>query len=337
LEFAVHQAILAKVIPDDIGVVAIGRNEGKRLVACLVSLKSDSHNIIYVDSGSSDGSVMAAEQLGVGVVTLDLTRPFTAARARNEGFAALRKISPNVRFVQFIDGDCILVHDWLDKAHSFIENRSDIAIVCGRRRERHPTESLYNRFCDIEWDTPIGETLACGGDALVRAEAFEAVGGFRASLIAGEEPELCLRLRKAGWKIWRLNAEMTRHDAAMTRIGQWWMRAVRCGYAYAEVSRLHKSSQQGIWRRETKRAVFWAGVLPLIICLGTLISPAALGGALAYPLQICRIAIARGVSTSQSWTYALFATVAKFAEFQGIMRFYWREFGRQTASPIEYK
>jgi GT2 family glycosyltransferase len=319
------------MISNDIGVVAIGRNEGARLLGCLASAKSDTGNIVYVDSGSSDGSVAAAQQSG------DMNRPFTAARARNEGFAALKALRPDIRFVQFLDGDCILVHAWLERARAFIEQRKDTAIVCGRRRERHPTASFYNQLCDLEWDTPIGEALACGGDALVRVEAFEAAGGFRPQLIAGEEPELCVRLRERGWKIWRLDAEMTQHDAAMTRFGQWWVRSVRSGHAFSEVSWLHRNSPSGIWRRETARAVFWGGLLPVTICLGALIHPAFLWGTLTYLLQICRIAFARGPTSSQSWTYALFTLIAKVAEFQGILKFWWHQWGRRTATLIEYK
>jgi GT2 family glycosyltransferase len=324
------------MIPNDIGVVAIGRNEGERLIGCLASIKSDTDNIVYVDSGSSDGSIAAAKQIGASVVTLDLSRPFTAARARNEGFAALRALRTDIRFIQFIDGDCILVKGWLDKALAFIEQRPDAAVVCGRRREQHPSASVYNLLCDFEWNTPVGEALACGGDALMRVEAFEAVGGFRPQLIAGEEPELCVRLREKSWKIWRLDAEMTRHDAAMTRFGQWWVRIVRSGYAFAEVSRLHRTCPFGIWKRETRRAVFWGGLLPVTICLGTLIHPVALAAALAYPLQVCRIAFARGPTCSQSWTYALFMMLAKLAEFQGILK-YWFQWDRRVVTLIEYK
>ncbi len=325
------------MIPNDIGVVAIGRNEGARLLGCLSSVKSDTANVVYVDSGSSDGSIAAAQRIGALVVPLDLAQPFTAARARNEGFAALKALRPDIRFVQFLDGDCILVHGWLEKAIAFIEQKKDAAIVCGRRRERHPTASFYNELCDLEWDTPIGEASACGGDALVRVEAFEAVGGFRPQLIAGEEPELCLRLRERGWKIWRLNAEMTQHDAAMTRFSQWWVRAVRSGHAFSEVSWLHRTSPLAIWRRETARAVFWGGLLPVTICLGALIHPTVVWGALIYFLQICRIAFARGPTLSMSWKYALFAALAKFAEFQGFLKFWWRQWVRQTATLIEYK
>src|ERR1700722_11500534 len=243
------------MIPNDIGVVAIGRNEGERLLNCLASVISGTGNIVYVDSGSSDGSIAAAQHVGAVVVRLDLTQPFTAARARNEGFAALKAVRPDICFVQFLDGDCILVHSWLEKARAFIEQRKDTAIVCGRRRERHPTASFYNQLCDLEWDTPIGEALACGGDALVRVEAFEAVGGFRPQLIAGEEPELCVRLRERGRKIWRVDAEMTQHDMAMIHFSQWWARAVRGGYGMAEVSQLYRKSPLRIWRRETASAV----------------------------------------------------------------------------------
>lgn len=321
---------------NDVGVIAIGRNEGDRLIGCLASIKQDIDNIVYVDSGSSDGSIAAAEQVGASVVALDLSRPFTAARARNEGFEALRALRPDIRFIQFVDGDCILVRGWLDKALALMEQRPDTAVVCGRRRERHPSASVYNLLCDLEWNTPIGEALACGGDALMRVEAFAAVGGFRPQLIAGEEPELCLRLREKSWKIWRLDAEMTQHDAAMKRFGQWWVRMVRSGYAFAEVSRLHRTSPCGIWRREAGRAVFWGGLLPLTICLGALLHPIALAAALAYPLQVGRVAFARGPARSKSWTYALFMMLAKFAEFQGILRF-WLQWDRQVVTLIEYK
>jgi GT2 family glycosyltransferase len=323
--------------PHDIGVVVIGRNEGERLVNCLESVNLTIGSIVYVDSGSTDGSTAAAERLGASVIALDMTRPFTAARARNEGFAALMALRLGIRFVQFIDGDCMLAPGWLDSAFAFIKERDDVAVVCGRRRERHPDASVYNWLADLEWNTPTGEAAACGGDSLLRVEAFETAGGFNPRLIAGEEPELCLRLRENGWKIWRLASEMTLHDAAMTRFGQWWIRAVRCGYAYTEVSRLHKSSSFAIWGRETARAAFWGGLLPATICLGAFINSAALWGILAYILQICRVAIMRDATSPKSWIFALFMMVGKFAEFQGILRFHWRRISRQATSSIEYK
>ncbi len=217
-----------------IGVVVIGRNEGQRLEHCLRSLLKGTDKVMYVDSGSTDGSLHLARSLGVEVLALDLGTPFTAARARNEGFFALQRRLPSMQLVQFVDGDCEVDSGWLPAAQAFLDDHPDVAVVCGRRRERFPQRSVYNLLCDLEWDTPIGEAKACGGDALMRVDAFAAVGGFRPELIAGEEPELCVRLRAKGWKVWRLDAEMTLHDAAMTRFSQWWRRSLRAGHAYAE-------------------------------------------------------------------------------------------------------
>jgi GT2 family glycosyltransferase len=323
---------------NETGIVAIGRNEGQRLIDCLASVKSATNNIVYVDSGSTDGSIAAAEEIGALVVKLDLSQPFTAARARNEGFAALKAFRPNVSFVQFIDGDCILVQSWLNKSLAFMERQRDVAVVCGRLRERYPKASVYNQLLDLEWSTPIGEAISSGGNALMRVQAFEAVGGFHSLLIAGEEPELCVRLRKSGWKIWRLDEEMAQHDAAMSRFGQWWVRSVRGGHAHAEVSRIHRGSKFRIWgRRETASTVFWGGLAPVLIGFGTLLHPLALCGAIIYPIQVCRIAIRRGVNSSNSWQYAAFMAVRKFAQMQGLLQFYWRHWRGNTSQLIEYK
>jgi GT2 family glycosyltransferase len=322
---------------DNVGIIVIGRNEGDRLVQCLASVRAVTENVVYVDSGSTDDSVVAAKQFGASVVMLNLDQPFTAARARNEGFLTLETLRPDVQFVQFVDGDCILVRDWLDKALAFMAQREDVAVVCGRRRERYPTASIYNWLFDLEWNTPIGEAEACGGDALVRVIAFREVGGFYARLMAGEEPELCVRLRERGWKVFRLDAEMTWHDAAMSRFGQWWTRCVRTGYGFAEVSRLHRTSRFRIWTRAVPSALFWGGLLPAAIITGCLVHPLFLCVALLYPLEVCWIALRRGATGPGAWAYAAFILVSKFAQTQGIARFYWFWSRGKAARLVEYK
>jgi len=322
---------------DEVGVVAIGRNEGARLIECLKSVRTVTGTMVYVDSGSTDNSVAAAKEIGAAVVMLDLSRPFTAARARNEGFWALEKLRPDTRFVQFVDGDCVLVSGWIDKALAFIAQRDEIAIVCGRRRERYPAASIYNRLFDLEWDTQVGEAEACGGDALVRVTAFKKMDGFNPRLMAGEEPELCVRLRERGWKIFRLDAEMTLHDAAMSKFHQWWVRCVRGGYGFAEVSRLHRSSPFRIWARAVPSALAWGGVLPAVIASGSFVDPLFLCAALIYPLQLCWIAIRKGAGERIAWVYAFFTLISKFAQTQGIIKFYWSLWRGQTAQLIEYK
>jgi GT2 family glycosyltransferase len=323
---------------EQLGIVVIGRNEGERLRACLASVLSalgrNNGRIIYVDSGSTDASPDAAEELGVGLIRLGPALPFTAARGRNEGVAALRSRFPDLAAVQFVDGDCTLVRGWCEAALAFLAGHPDVAAVCGRRRERDPSRSIYSSLSDIEWNTPVGEAAACGGDALMRVAAFQAVGGFRSDLVAGEEPEMCVRLREAGWRIWRLDAEMTVHEDAMTRFGQWWRRSVRNGGAFAQVALLHRKSRCAIWGHETARAVAWGGLLPAGTAIGSVVHPVILLIGLLYPAQVARIAAQRGIYERLAWQYGFFMTLGKIAEFQGILGFLARRVGRNREQGI---
>lgn len=318
--------------PDQVAAVIIGRNEGARLVAGLRAAAAQVDRIVYVDSGSSDGSVQAARDAGAAVIALDMSRPFTAARARNTGVDHLLAGNSDVVFVQFIDGDCELQPGWVARAKSFLEMHPDVAVVCGRRRERFPQASVYNRLIDEEWNTPVGEALSCGGDALMRVAAFAQVGGYNPDLIAGEEPELCVRLRSAGWKVWRLDAEMTLHDAALDRFSQWWKRNKRAGHAYAEGMSMHGQAPEYHWVRETRSAVVWGAVVPLVALLGVLFSPWSLVLLLALPLQIIRLGL-----RDRNWLRAVFVTLGKLPEAQGVLGYFWDRLRRVNTGLIEYK
>ncbi|MBI4937966.1 MAG: glycosyltransferase family 2 protein [Nitrosomonadales bacterium] len=320
------------------GLVAIGRNEGERLRKCLTSVAGLAGSVVYVDSGSTDGSVDMARALGVEVVELDMTISFTAARARNEGFRRLRAIAPGLRYVQFVDGDCEVVPGWLEKAARFLDEHTGVAVVCGRCRERFPDRSVYNMLCDIEWNTPVGEAKACGGNAMMRADALEQAGGYRDGLIAGEEPELCVRLRAAGWKIWRLGEEMVLHDAAITRFGQWWKRARRSGYAYAEGAYLHGAPPERHRIRESRRIWAWGlGVPALALVLFFWLGAPGLALLLIYPAQVARLALRGTLSARENWWRALFLVLGKFPEAAGQLNFLYNRLAGKTARLIEYK
>lgn len=320
------------------GAVVIGRNEGARLQRCLASIAPEVDLVVYVDSGSTDGSPQAAREAGVDVVELDMTIPFTAARARNTGFERLRTMRPDMRLVQFVDGDCEVVPGWIDHAAGYLTAHPSVGIVCGRRRERFPELSVYNFLCDREWDTPVGAAKSCGGDFMVQADAFASVGGFRAALIAGEEPELCVRLRAAGWSVRRLDAEMTFHDAAMTRFGQWWRRALRGGHAFAEGAHLHGSPPERHWVQECRRIFVWAALLPgTIISAFLLVDPWA-GLLLAiYPLQVVRLARRGGQTWRENLVWAFFLVLSNFPGLVGQMRFHAQRIVGARPRLIEYK
>lgn len=319
-----------------IAAIVIGRNEGQRLIRCLESLKGACTRIIYVDSGSTDGSATAAGALGAEVIALDMDLPFTAARARNAGIDALRHGAvPD--FIQFVDGDCELQEGWLHTAFAFLEKNPQAAAACGRRRERFPEASIYNRHCDREWDTPIGQARSCGGDVMIRMSALDEVGGYDPTLIAGEEPEMCVRLRAKGWEIWRLDAEMTLHDAALTRFSQFWKRARRGGHAWAEGAAMHGAAPEFHSVAETRRALFWGAALPaLIVLLALVFGPALLLLFALYPLQIARLA-RKGGGTRAAWEAAVLLTVGKFAEALGALEYHWRKRFKRPSGLIEYK
>lgn len=320
-------------IRPEIDAVVIGRNEGARLIACLASLRGRARRIVYVDSGSTDGSVEGARAAGAEVVALDMARAFTAARARNAGLERLEGDGSD--FVQFVDGDCTIAPGWLETAARFLAAHPEAAVVCGRRREEHPEASVYNRLCDREWDTPVGEATACGGDSLVRRAAVAAVGGFNDGLIAGEEPDLCLRLRRAGWTVWRLDAEMALHDARILRLGQWWRRSRRAGHAFAEGAHLHRAGPERHWVKETRRALIWGAGLPLAILVATLLTPWAALAVSIYPAQMLRLAL-RDPGPGR-WEVALFTVLGKVAEAQGALDFHLRRWIGRRRGIMEYK
>ncbi|HEX4124437.1 MAG TPA: glycosyltransferase [Tepidisphaeraceae bacterium] len=335
------------------GVVVIGRNEGDRLATCLASLAPLAVPVVYVDSGSTDGSVELARKRGAEVISLSDSTPFSAARARNSGFDYLMDLYPNMRFVQFIDGDCELLGQWLNRAARELEARPTVAVVCGRRRERFPEKSFYNRLADLEWETPVGEVKSCGGDAMFRAEAFKAVGGFEASIAAGEEPELCRRLRAKKWTILRMNLDMTLHDSAMLRFGQWWRRGIRSGYGALDVETRFPATDPAAGPGPFARQIFstriWGFGWPAATLLAMLLTRWTIGHAagwivftlfaLAMPGQIGRIAwrIRDRHSPADSVRFACMILLNKFAHICG-QAWYLRDrmIGRGSRL-IEYK
>jgi GT2 family glycosyltransferase len=326
----------------DVAIAVIGRNEGERLKSCLRAANCGARTVVYVDSGSVDGSAEYARSMGCRVVELDAARPFTAARARNAGFACVVEHEPDVAFVQFVDGDCVLVEGWLERGVAALNARPDVGIVCGHVREIHPQASVYNKLCDLEWRQTPGEIRTSGGRFMIRREVFSAAGGFRADVIAAEDDEFCVRVRGLGWKILLVDAEMARHDAAMMRFREWWRRSRRMGYAYAQVGALHGKGEERYFVRDCRRIWFWGLALPLA-ALGLAaftygLSLAVLLG--AYALLFARIYVRgrkRGWPAGDASAYAFFTVLAKFPALLGLLEYHWRRGRGHAPAIIEYK
>ncbi len=321
--------------------VVIGRNEAKTLRLTLPVAREQFDHLIYVDSGSTDDSQAIAREAGATVIELDTDQPFTAARARNAGLMAL-PTDAGIRYVQFIDGDCELIDGYLDRAVAFLEAHPDYAMVCGRRKERYPERSIFNRLCHLEWNTPVGDADYCGGDVTVRFDVMREIGGYNPDLIAGEDPEVCVRLRQAGWKLYRIDADMTWHDANITRVSQWWKRQQRAGHAFAEGAWLHGKSPQRHWVREARSNWFWGGLFFAILAGALLVSPWLLLLLLVYPAQALRLALRAPTPINQEpfsvrLSYGLDCFLAKIPEFLGQLRFVAGRLTKRRQSLIEYK
>jgi len=324
-----------------VSVVVIGRNEGGRLVRCLdtiqaVPCRGFSLETIYVDSASSDGSPDLARALGAEVLCLAGGRQ-SAARARNAGWRAARGDC-----VLFLDGDTLLDPGFIAAALDALHDPK-VGVVWGHRREIHPEHSFYNRVLDLDWIYPAGPSAFCGGDALMRRAVLDETGGFDDSLIAGEEPELCHRIRAAGWRIEHIDAPMTRHDLAITRLADYWRRAVRTGHAYAEIATRFRHSDDPLWLTDARRNLRHGGLIWLAPLLGLLAlsHPPVLIGlfALATALlwRTARRIAWKSPDPKTRWAYALHSHLQQLPIFEGQIRYHLDRLRGRRRSLIEYK
>jgi cellulose synthase/poly-beta-1,6-N-acetylglucosamine synthase-like glycosyltransferase len=320
-----------------VGAVAIGRNEGERLGACLQSLIGEADCVVYVASGSQDHSVAMARSLGVTVIELDYTTPFTAARARNAGFAALEKDNPP-DVVQFVDGDCRIEQGWIARAAHALSDHPEFGIITGWRTEIDPKRNIYHRMAEAEWHRPAGDIRACGGDMMVRRDTFLALGGFDPTIICSEDEEFCLRVQAHGLKVHRLPLVMTHHDIAMTRFRSWWRRTERSGHGFAEVGGMYPDH----FRKERLRGWIYGGGLPLIAVAGALAGQwwvVALV-ALAYGFNWLRTMVQLrrdGAPAPEAAARAAFLTLSKVPNVLGMVRYHLRHLRGAQMRLIEYK
>jgi glycosyltransferase involved in cell wall biosynthesis len=314
-----------------LGAVVIGRNEAQKLPRCLSSVLGSAAPIIFVDSGSEDGSADLARTMGVDVVELDRSTPFSVARARNAGFTRALHLDPNVDFIQFIDADSEVIHPWFTLARNALVEHPDVAIVYGRVCERDPDRSLYARLYQAEFEVQFSEPDVCGGMAMMRVAAVRQVHGFNAAMVGFEDFELSVRLRRVGWRVLRLDADMAVHEAAMNRAAQWCQRQLRSGYARGQEVALRGRTPQRYGVRECISIWFWGLLLPVLAVTS---SGPTHGFSLlllaAYPalfLRVYRRVQRRGAADADAALYAASCVFGKFPQVVGLARFHAEHLG----------
>ncbi len=326
-----------------IGLVVIGRNEGQRLLLSLQSMQLSHCPIVYVDSGSKDNSVAIAKPLVSCVHQLDPATPFSAARARNEGFEQLTKLYPNLQYIQFVDGDCVIYEGWLEAAQAAMQQDNARAAVIGHLQELNPDASIYNRMCAMEWRSPAGDLTnfgALGGISMIRSDVFRQLGGFKANVIAGEDSEFGVRLSLAGFKVTKIDHFMAIHDANMTTFQQWWKRAVRGGHAIGQRADLNGNTLAQDCVKERKSTLVWGVFLPILaLFLLIFASRWSLLVLLAYLFLATKVYFYRrnqGENSRDAFTYAQFMPLVKIANGLGLLKFYVNKF-KHSYEIIEYK
>jgi hypothetical protein len=149
-----------------------------------------------------------------------------------------------------------------------------------------------------------------------------------------------VRLREKRWEIWRIDAEMTLHDAAMTKFSQWWNRTFRSGHAYAEGYALHGAPPECHNAKQVRSIWIWGAVVPIGCVIASVIiafiAPrwcwVPLLGFLLYPLLMFKVA-----RSKRSMAYGFFVVLGKFPQMLGMLK-YKRSRARGTRSTlIEYK
>jgi glycosyltransferase involved in cell wall biosynthesis len=321
-----------------IDIVIIGLNSEKTIHSCLESVRrsqypQESLTITYSDGGSSDSSVRIAETFGCQVARVEAETP-TPGRQRNEGWRL-----GSAPYVQFLDSDTVMDPAWLRKGIAAIGSEG-VGAVMGDRRELRPDDSAYNKIGDLEWNARPGEADCFGGDVLISRAALEASGGYDPGLIAGEDPELSYRVRKAGFKIIKLDSPMTRHDLAMYAFKQYWKRSFRSGHAFAEIHAMHPD----FWGAEVRRVAIRA--LPALLTTillplawrhpSILVAWAASAALLLRPriLLVDRFKAEFGIPSGQAKLYAWHASLVVVPQFFGMLRFY---AGKAFSRPLTNK
>lgn len=287
---------------------------------------------LYVAEHADDIDAQAAVEAGAGIVEFAGVA-LSPGRARNAGYRQIKKALPELKYVQFVEPGVVLAPGWLETAVKFMERRPEVAVLEGP-------------FVGGEGKAP-GEIQTSGSTMLVRAEAFEAAGGYRGDLSVNETDDLCIRLRRRGAHVWRLEAPMAQR--VQPAKGGWWARAMRDGYRYAHGARLHGAPPERLYVGEHLRTLIWGAALPFAIISAAIVAgvaaqvmvrgpnPALLvgavlaAGAAAYLARVLYAAVRAGKRRNRLF-YAISATLAHVPEVFGAWRFYASGDGKRAQS-----
>ncbi len=222
---------------------------------------------IFVAQSTDQIAITTARACGAEVVEVP-DKALTPGRARNAGYRLLKKAHPDLAYVQFVDAGFALDPAWLATAVKFMERRPEVAAIEGEILQGAVKPATFSRATEAAERSEPGEAQTVGSFAFVRADAFEGAGGFRGDLVVNETRDLCIRLRRRGAHVWRLDAPMGARESGPDTMSRWWAHSARRGYEYAHGAALHGAPPELFRRKERSRAALWGAIFPALILLG---------------------------------------------------------------------
>jgi hypothetical protein len=314
-----------------VGVVVVAGQRSPE--TALRAAAASSLAVVFVAQSNDAEAAETARRAGIETVEVP-DRALTAGRARNAGYRQLKKRLPDLQYVQFVDSDLTLDAQWLAGAARFMERRPEVAAIEGKIRFENEGSSVFARVSAIEINGEAGETDVVGANLFVRADAFEGAGGFRGDLTVNETRDLCIRLRRRGAHIWRLDAWMGVVASRSDGLAGFWEASVHRGYEYAHGAALHGAPPDRLFAGERARALLWGAFLPSLVATAAIAAAvyAALFAPLSNPLLYGLSALAVGVlvylikvvvvaaslgGRPGAWPFAFWSTVGRVGEALG--------------------
>lgn len=190
----------------DVSVIIVNYNMADIINQCIDSVlqqKNCDVEIIVVDNASKDKSVDKLKLYGDNIKLVSNSANLGFGVANNIGFK-----HATGQYVFLLNPDAVLsTNDALEKMIRFIETNKQYGIVGPKINAiegTHP-EKYYpgQKYLQKPLETLPGEIAwVIGASMLIPREVYEKVGGFDEDyFLYGEETDLCLRVRRAGWAI----------------------------------------------------------------------------------------------------------------------------------------
>lgn len=248
----------------ELSYVIIGKNAQSSIARLLDSVLANtpsrlSAEIIYVDSASTDSTIEIVTQYPVTIVQLSVDQPLCASAGRYVGCQYATG-----SLICFLDSDMELLDGWLERALIELETNPQVAVVAGVVLDSDsalPAECVPPVDYSLYSNPQVKDVRHVGGAALCRRSILTLVGSWNPFIISDEEPELCLRIRRAGYRVTRLEYPMVRHHTIpLSRLTSLLARRERRLYVgQGQTIRYYLMSRQPVYAYLVERGFALAG------------------------------------------------------------------------------